>query len=42
MKKEETLISGYIYHVINSICIHEGPNIYIYKREEYKKPGEIQ
>jgi hypothetical protein len=38
--REETLISGSIYYVINSTCIHmgiRGPNIYIYMKVKYTK-----
>jgi hypothetical protein len=42
-----TLKIGYVYHVMNSSCIHlraEGSNIYMYRRGRiYKEPpGEVQ
>jgi hypothetical protein len=47
VRREETLISVSVYHIMNITCIHlkvEGPNIYMYRRERiYKEPpGEIQ
>jgi hypothetical protein len=39
-KREETLISGYEYHVMNNTCIHlrtGGPNIYMYMKGKYTK-----
>jgi hypothetical protein len=45
-EKKLTLVCGFVYHVMNSTCIHlraEGPNIYLYMRGRiYKEPpGEI-
>jgi hypothetical protein len=46
-EKNPTLVFAFVYHVMNSTCIHlrvRGPNIYMYKRGRiYKEPlGEIQ
>jgi hypothetical protein len=42
--REESLIFGFIYHVMNSTCIHlrtRGLNIYMYMKEKiYKEPYE--
>jgi hypothetical protein len=38
--REKTLISGSVYHVINSTYIHlrvKGSHIYMYRRGEYTK-----
>jgi hypothetical protein len=43
-EKNLTLVCGFVYHVMNSTCIHlraEGSNIYLYRRGRiYKEPLE--